>query len=158
MRSLTIITILISFFVSAVAPLGVSFEYESGVNSTSVSLISVHDSVVHAQNTVTYYDNTGAQQTFDAFTLCNDQDSIGMGVLCALGMFFFYSFLYNITYVVAELGSVAADVSLMFSTQSQVYRFNDIMDQGWELVRNLVNIGFVAALLWVGILFLVGKG
>lgn len=77
---------------------------------------------------------------------------------CDLMMFAIYGIWFRVTFILANAAAYFADFFLWFSLQSQLYRFGDLMTQGWVIVRNFVNIGFIAALLYTGIHFIRGKG
>ncbi|MCF7831942.1 MAG: hypothetical protein K9M36_03595, partial [Candidatus Pacebacteria bacterium] len=64
---------------------------------------------------------------------------------------------YYITQVIAGVSATFLDVMIDYSTQSASYE-SGFVSEGWKIIRDLTNIGFIFALLYIAISTIVGQG
>ncbi len=64
---------------------------------------------------------------------------------------------YYITHIIAAVSGMFLDTMLDYSTQSASYE-SGFVSEGWKIIRDLTNIGFIFALLYIAISTIVGQG
>jgi hypothetical protein len=127
-----------------------------GVMLAAGGLVFVAPVQVHAQ--ANSEDLVIGSNKINPYSKCNEGLS-GLGSFgCEMGMLIIYGVWFRLSNALASVGAYFADHMLWFSLQSSVYRFDDLMSVGWNIVRNFVNIGFILALLYAGWQFIFGKG
>jgi len=64
---------------------------------------------------------------------------------------------YYITQVIAAVSGMFLDVMIDYSTQGASYE-SGFVSEGWKIIRDITNIGFIFALLYIAISTIVGQG
>lgn len=95
----------------------------------------------------------GESKDMFSSTICPGWLDVG----CEIGFFFIYSVFYTFTSWLASIAAGLTDAMIWISIQSWIYTNSEFIDRGWTILRDIVNISFIAGLLYAAYTLIVGN-
>lgn len=122
-----------------------SFSLGPGKPKTSLSIASAQ----------TVDDTTNLMQVKKSVD--TDFGGCGLAVEC-YGAWFIYHIPFSLSNNLASVSGMMLDYFIKYSISRGAYTQSGFMEEGWRIVRDLVNIGFIFVLLYIAFLFILDVG
>lgn len=141
------------FTVFLLAPLSVQIQTKAPVNPVNIDF---------TQNKI----NTNLVKITILTANANEQTVVGQNGLMDCGWYdmpchginFLYVIFVNVGNILVGLSAKFMDFFLSHSLQSSSYNSSDFIKQGWEILRDVTNIVFIFALLYIAFQMVLGIG